>query len=363
MAIKEIFEKTQPRENNGQKTFRLYEFQIYFGISILLEKQKNKEDYCLLMDYLDDVVIMDNKDNPSYITFYQVKTNEKEEISLSTIINKEYLSKMCYNLNSFVEENSKAIFVTNSAIPFNLGNRKSKIYVKDFKDITFLDIKPVSISKILENNDKKEEAIEKIKEISGCSFNPDDVYLLKTDFSIDDFEDSIMGKLMNYLEKENSLFDVASIKALMTELHDVLRKLQGCKYNTKVLSYNDIIKNKAFTSEQFIKIEQDLKNKQIPLDFNKVFDFAKNNLSYIFNGDNIVSIKNNYNDFTINAAQNSTIYEYILDKLNIFDPKGIGKDELIYEIHKYLLRDPLIKNSEFYKNYYEYIIVVFIYKI
>ena len=37
MAIEEIFEKTQPRENNGQKTFRLYEFQIYYGISTLLE--------------------------------------------------------------------------------------------------------------------------------------------------------------------------------------------------------------------------------------------------------------------------------------------------------------------------------------
>ena len=58
-------------------------FQIYFGISVLLEKEINKEPYCLLMDYYDDVVIMDNKDDPQIITFYQVKTNEEEEISLS----------------------------------------------------------------------------------------------------------------------------------------------------------------------------------------------------------------------------------------------------------------------------------------
>lgn len=363
MAIKDLFESIKPREYNGQKTFRLYEFQIYFGISLLLEKEMNKEPYCLLMDYYDDVVIMDNKENPQVITFYQVKTNEKEEISLSSIVTKKYLEKMCYNLNSFSKENSKVVFVTNSIIPFNMNARKSLIHVDDFKDFDFKNLTPVSISNILNDNDKKVEAINKIKEVSKCDFNPDDVYLLKTDFSIDGFEDNIKGKLIDYLTKNNSNFDVVSVNSLLKEIHDMLKDLQKCRYVPLIIDYENVIKNKAFTNEIFAKIEKELKNKIIPIDFYKVYDFAKDKLCYVFNQENIMELKNLYNDFTIDAVENDTLYSYITNKLCKFNYNGIRDNDLLYKINEELMTDDLISNSEFYKKYYEFIIIVFIFKV
>lgn len=363
MAIRDLFELTKPREFKGQKTFRLYEFQIYFGISLLLEKEEIKEPYCLLMDYYDDVVIMDNKDKPEVITFYQVKTNEKEKISLSTIVTKKYLERMCYNLDLFSNENSKAVFVTNSNVPFNMNSKKSSVHVEDFKDFDFNNLKPVSISNILKDNDKKIEAINKIKASSGCSFNPDDVFLLKTDFSIDGFEDNIKGKVLDYLMKNNSCFDVVSANSLVQEIHNQLLELQKCRYTPLIIDYDAVIKNKAFTNENFSQIENDLKNRLIPNDFHKVYEFAKESLSYLFNCSNFLELKILYNDFTIDSVKNKEIYSYIIKKICDFECKGVQNDELLYKINEMLLKDSIISNSEFYKKYYEFIIVVFIYKI
>lgn len=363
MAIRDLFEKIKPLNFVGQKTFRLYEFQIYFGISLLLEKEKNKEPYCLLMDYYDDIVIMDNKDNPQVITFYQVKTNEKEEISLSSIVSKKYLEKMCYNLNAFSKDNAKVVFATNSVIPFNMKNKKSCIHVENFQDFDFKSLTPICISNILKDNEKKVEAIKKIQQVVNCNFNPDDVFLLTTDFTIDGFEDNIKGKLIDYLTENNSCFDIASINSLLQEVHNRLNDLQNCRFVPLVVDYDSVIKNKAFTNENFAQIETNLKNKIIPVDFNKIYDFARTTLSYIFNQENIMQIKNLYNDFIIDALKNDDLYSYIRKKICAFDSSGIASNDLLYKINEELMKDSVISNSEFYKKYYEFIIIVFIFKI
>lgn len=75
-----------PRELSGAKTINAYSFQLDICAYLILEMIKQQKDFVALVEYLDDIVILDDAQNPTSIVFYQVKTSKKE-ISISQIIN------------------------------------------------------------------------------------------------------------------------------------------------------------------------------------------------------------------------------------------------------------------------------------
>lgn len=127
MNIIDKMESVTPREFAGQNTFRNYRFQTYFAANLLLKMLENKDkDGMILMDYFDDVVFINDDKAPTLIKFYQVKTNKECKISVSTMINKEFIQKMAWNLEQFKENNCCSIFVSNGSIDVNFGASKKE---------------------------------------------------------------------------------------------------------------------------------------------------------------------------------------------------------------------------------------------
>lgn len=65
------------RESAGASTFGKYNFQYHWALCKIIEKHQQKEEYALLIEYHEDVVIADNLDSKkAQFEFYQVK-NQK----------------------------------------------------------------------------------------------------------------------------------------------------------------------------------------------------------------------------------------------------------------------------------------------
>ncbi|KLV08666.1 DUF4297 domain-containing protein [Photobacterium ganghwense] len=62
------------RETSGAETFAKYEFQFHWALCKILQKHQKQQDYALLIEYHEDVVIADSMDGQkAQFDFYQVK--------------------------------------------------------------------------------------------------------------------------------------------------------------------------------------------------------------------------------------------------------------------------------------------------
>ena len=59
-------------------------------------------DYAILMDYIEDVVIIENPDEPTGIHLYQVKTKSTDkQYLLTTVIKDEWFQKLYKNAQKY----------------------------------------------------------------------------------------------------------------------------------------------------------------------------------------------------------------------------------------------------------------------
>lgn len=63
-----------PKENAGASSSNRFEYQINWGLHRLLQLEKAHEDYVMILDYHDDIVICNSDKQEDYIDFYQIKT-------------------------------------------------------------------------------------------------------------------------------------------------------------------------------------------------------------------------------------------------------------------------------------------------
>ena len=70
---------SQPvRENAGQRTGNRFQYQYHWGLIKLLELFESTDDFMMIFEFADDIIVLDSTDNPKYIDFYQIKTNSKK---------------------------------------------------------------------------------------------------------------------------------------------------------------------------------------------------------------------------------------------------------------------------------------------
>ena len=346
-----------PREFSGAKTMNAYNFQLDICAYLILEMVRAKKDFIAFVEYLDDIVILDDKDNPSSIIFYQVKTS-KNEISISQIINNSWLSYMETNLNGFKNVDAKSVFLTDSIIGFHKrGLKTSQDYL--FSDYTVISLKQyleeacsIKDKKLIENHVKTN-----LKDVK----NYDNLYISRTKFTTIDHENQLLAELTNYLQELDNCIDLAALKSIYDGFVSKLKSLGQEKYNPKIIVYEDLKFKKGFSTTNLMEIYKRIKGLMIPVDFQKIYDFAVNTLNYSFKK-NIFKLKEEYRDFGMFAQKNQMTYNLILDKIKQIDITEIENSDLFNKIYSVLKEDNCISQLEFFNKYYEYIILVFIYK-
>ncbi len=363
MSNNKIIEKlntVSPREISGSRTMNAYNFQLDICAYLILQMLGTEKDFVTFVDYLDDIVILDDATNPTSIVFYQVKSS-KDEISISQIISNSWLAYMDTNLSSFKDADVKSIFLTDSTIAFK------KKGLKISQDYVFDKYSVVKLKEYLEDEDNCTKAdrllIEKrIKDNLSDGNNYDNLYICRTKFTIADHENQLLAELTNYLQGIDSRLDLAALKSIYEGFIAKLRSLGQETYNPTTIIYDDLKVKKGFAKTDLFDIYQRIKSIMIPVDFNQIYDFATTTLKYTFNK-NYLTLKDEYRDFGLYAHKNQASYNLVLDRISKVDVSTCGTSSLFDTIYNALSADPSIVGLEFFEKYYEYIIIVYIYKV
>jgi hypothetical protein len=71
-----LMKSTAPRERAGSQTQARYDFQANFGILHLLELQESGQDFRIIFDIFDDIMVVDSASAPTQARFYQLKSKD-----------------------------------------------------------------------------------------------------------------------------------------------------------------------------------------------------------------------------------------------------------------------------------------------
>lgn len=251
MEFKDKIVNTKPRENSGPTSSSRFDYQKDWGICKLLECHQTKSDYLIVFDWHNDLVILDSENNPAKISFFQIKgkqsgnwsvssliksDNDKDGNPLLSIIGKLYDCKLKYEF-----ETTSLNFVSNARFSVGLEDNSSSTSKNEICIIELTKAEKIKITN-------------KIKEEHKLKADPvyEDITFFKVlDLSLDDSKIHTQGKISDFFETLCPGLKL-SIPTIYKLLFDEVKRRTN--YNKEILTFNDLIANKALGKNQFENI-------------------------------------------------------------------------------------------------------------
>lgn len=239
----------KPKENAGPRSSNRFEYQINWGLLKLLELEESKEDYVMILDYHDDIVICNSTKESDYIDFYQVKTRKGRQWGLSDINESSnkvddqdangsdeglgILSKLINHTKIF-EQTRNLYFVTNSSLSQTLFGRSD--------DIVYFDHLKDSAKDSIKKRVKSQ-----LGEVADIEFEK--LVFIQNQMSVGNYEATVLGILNKFITQKYNI--VTNVYAVYDNLIGQLRKRNN--YEKEVNTKEDLIKCKSITHEEFLR--------------------------------------------------------------------------------------------------------------
>lgn len=336
MDLKEKLIVTPKREDAGGRTSNRFAYQMYWAFHKLLELSKEKADFVLIMEFIEDVIILDSSSNPRCIDFYQVKTNDKKNvqyISASTMTSKSknsmsFIQKLLDSLNKYPEEARSIHFVSNKFFNFNM--KSENIDSREKLNIALGDIGDKDLKKI--KSDICGSCIHRNKCEDECH---EVIHFDVSELDINNYSETILGKFVNFLGDKYGVGDISNIKAMF---HTILSEIMRIN-NTEKKSdnFSELISSKSITKQRFNELlkefEKSFLMKDLWVDISQSLRTPQEGYSNI----KILRIKKEWDRY----------------KLDVLDPNSHLMSEIKEDIRS------LIKKKDFntYREYIEYILL------
>lgn len=196
MALASDLISTPLREKGA--TADRYDFQTMWGLALLFQEHETNEDYAIVFEFHDDVVLLNHSKNPSSVRFFQVKSkNTNGGWTLASLLKRKkskdkkddklkpsYIDKMFDNIHKFSTSVASAYFISNQLCSFNSTKKSFRVdecSEEDFKKI-----------------------VKSVKEAYPAATD-DEVKLLgftRTDLSLGDATSHTKGKLQSFITQQ-----------------------------------------------------------------------------------------------------------------------------------------------------------------
>lgn len=193
MSIKQTYEKL-PFDLSGARTKNRFDFEILYGIELLIDNYHVLKDFTVVFDYVCDIELHCHDDES--LKFYQVKTSntgkpnnvnfltKKDEKSTDSIIGKIYKIS-----NNDFSSSISVLLVSNAPL---INNK----FVTKPNEAVLLD----SI-----DDNTKNKIIKHLKEeVHQDNINLSNIYYLYRSVGVDDYENTLVGKLNRFYEHEKN---------------------------------------------------------------------------------------------------------------------------------------------------------------
>jgi hypothetical protein len=197
MAFTDLLTDALDKEKGGRHGGKGHDFQRYWALCHLLQLDQERDDYLLLVEYVEDVAILDSESNPSHIDLIQLKkktgtsgwtkaglVNPPKEGGLSV------LGKLFASHKQFDSGVATVAFGSNVPISLELASGKESENLSEFDADSLTDDLKLEIQNSLATQLKCEP-----KDLSLTSLR-----FVKSDLALDDLATHVSGKVGNYLK-------------------------------------------------------------------------------------------------------------------------------------------------------------------
>ena len=240
-----------PDDNSGSMASNRFGYQKNWPIYKLLELESLGRDYMIVMDYHEDVIILDSSTKVENIDFYQLKTKRGDHWTRGELIKSETNNKgeITHSIIGKLLKHSLDFpsardyyFVTDTFVAGSILNKG-----KDFQKAKI----PFSKFKL----DAQKSIRESIKkEFPGIQ---DDVwnhfYISQEQLQSDNYKETIIGLLDRFIDQKIPMADIKAITlydSLFSEMES-LQDFEGAITETDILTVKKSFKHSDF--QAFIK--------------------------------------------------------------------------------------------------------------
>lgn len=358
MSIKKKLSIIVPRETSGSDVYRRYDFQIACAMEIIIKLASTKKDFLALMDYLDDIVLIENPSTEApIITFYQVKSKDNGKLTINSVLKNEWIEKMYYNLKNLEDDNAKSVLLSNTGISFGNGQ-----IVDDIELVPLSDY--LQQEKFTKIDEQILDTISNSFEVDRDQVNYDSIYLLRTNLTLNDYERQIKGELQSLANKIYPSLTAISLETIYLKVKNMLINRQACTYGKEaVRDYDTLCDKKGFSSQQLKEIINVTKDVQLP-EAGEFKKFADDFGIKMTEFPNSLAFTNSYGKFSDALILfNTPLVEKLFSILDSYqaDILKLKQDE-IFDFCLAKLDTSDFNSTTFYSNYKSLIIILYLYK-
>lgn len=222
------FAASPPRETSGSRSSNRFDYQKNWSFCKLLSLHLEGKDYLMIFEHHDDVVVFDSQDNPSFATFYQVKTKKTGHWTIGPLIKSEkgdvtksILGKLYSNYLNFKDHVNRLVFTSNQNI-----SAKLEIGGKS------LDCDLVTFSQLSSSEKERIQKAVEGTEQNYCDFvGLSKLVVHKTDLRLEDHTAITKGKLVEFFERlhpEKPVHIAVVYKTIFDEIRRKTNNEHGC---------------------------------------------------------------------------------------------------------------------------------------
>lgn len=248
MELRNKIIEQKPREKSGTSSSNRFDYQQDWAICKLLELHQSGNDYLLVLDYHDDVVVLNSAENPTEMSFYQLKTKGAGNWTLKAMLKRgrgtsgelpSMLGKLYGCKLSFPQHTLSLNFVSNASFSVELKDAKQKSV--DMRTICFSDLSSNEILNIISEL-KTEHALADDPDLIDITF------LHVSDLVLNDRETYVKGKLSDFMESLNP-DGKFKISLVYTTIFDEIKRKNN--YEHELNDFDDLVKYKSVSRGYF----------------------------------------------------------------------------------------------------------------
>lgn len=242
-----------PAEFGGQRATNRLHYQRDWTFSLLLKLHLAQEDYLVVCDYHDDVLLLNGSSNPTRIDFFQIKSSSRRTWSITSLLAQEkgktsslpsILGKIYGHRVRFAALAGSSHLVSNQPFTITLTAEPNSIERTSF---TAAEIDP----------SEKQKIIAQLKSELQLSTDPIiDASLIfsVSDLSVRGHDQQVKGKLSDFLESRDPSRSYP-IGALYRVIADHIAKCIG--HESACTNIVDLIELKSISRASFEKMMVD----------------------------------------------------------------------------------------------------------
>jgi hypothetical protein len=248
-GLEALFATVPAREHSGSISTNAFAYQKSWALLHLLTLHESGMDYVLLLEFHDDVAVLDREVDPQEVSFYQVKTKRKGIWNSKALVRRErqgmtkgtgasILGKLCLHMKDFGTFVRELAVVSNANFQFEFASGGKS---EDHHRISFLELDESERSQISGalRAEYPESEVWKYKNV---------LFFLHSEVPLANSDTYVLGKLTEFLDARfpDKNLNVIALKRVL--LDECGRRANKVVKDTRL---SEIVKHKGISRRYF----------------------------------------------------------------------------------------------------------------